>query len=132
MIKFFTIDELCHSDTAIKRGIDNTPTAEVRDNLVGLIENVLDPLREWYGKPIMVNSGYRCPELNAAIGGAKTSFHQTGCAADIDTRDRSENERLFNYIKENLPFTEMGWEHGGEWVHVAYVKDRIDKEIFSA
>lgn len=131
-MRYFSIDELCHSDTAIAKGIDNTPTDEVRENLEALVENVLDPLREWYGKPINVNSGYRCPELNSAVGGVKTSFHVNGYAADLDTRSRAENEKLFDYIKDNLPFTEMGWEHGGEWVHVAYVKDRIDKEIFSA
>ena len=61
-MKYFTIEELCHSDTANARGIDNTPTEEVKANLEALIDNVLDPLREAYGKPIYLNSGYRCPE----------------------------------------------------------------------
>lgn len=131
-MKYFSIEELCKSDTAKAKGIDNTPTDEVKRNLTDLIENVLDPLREWYGKPIPVNSGYRCPELNKAIGGVATSFHQFGKGVDIDARSDEENKKLFDYIKDNLPFTELGWEHGGAWVHVGYDRNHIDKEIFKA
>lgn len=72
-MKYFTIKELCHSDTAIKKKIDNTPNSEIVNNLTQLINNILDPLREKYGKPITVNSGYRCPELNKVLRGSNTS-----------------------------------------------------------
>lgn len=119
-MKHFTIDELCRSDTARSRGIDNTPTEEVTRNLEALVDNVLDPLREWYGKPIYVNSGYRCPALNKAVGGVANSQHLTGQAADIDVNDRSENRRLMKHIEDNLDFDQLIWENGGAWVHVSY------------
>lgn len=122
-MKHFTIDELCRSDTARSRGIDNTPTEEVRKNLTALVGNVLDPLREWYGKPIYVNSGYRCPALNKAVGGVASSQHLTGQAADIDTNDRSENRKLMRRIEESLDFDQLIWENGGEWLHVSYRAD---------
>lgn len=122
-MKWFTIDELCRSDTARSRGIDNTPTEEVRKNLTALVGNVLDPLRDWYGKPIYVNSGYRCPALNKAVGGVANSQHLTGQAADIDVNDRAENRRLMKHIEDNLDFDQLIWENGGAWVHVSYRAD---------
>lgn len=122
-MKHFTIDELCRSDTARIRGIDNTPTEEVKRNLTALVGNVLDPLREWYGKPIYVNSGYRCPALNKAVGGVASSQHLTGQAADIDVNDRAENRKLMKHIEENLDFDQLIWENGGAWVHVSYRAD---------
>lgn len=122
-MKHFTIEELCRSDTARSRGIDNSPTEEVRKNLTALVGNVLDPLREWYGKPIYVNSGYRCPALNKAVGGVANSQHLTGQAADIDVNDRAENRRLMKHIEENLDFDQLIWENGGAWVHVSYRAD---------
>ena len=76
MGKYFSIEELCKSDTATEKGIDNTPSSEVVEKLNMLIDNVLDPLREAYGKPIYVNSGYRCPALNKAVGGVTIAFIQ--------------------------------------------------------
>lgn len=132
-MKYFTIEELCNSDTADRRGIINRLPKEYLPNVQGLINHVLDPLREWYGKPIYVNSGYRCPELNKAVGGVENSFHVSGCAADIDARNYEENKKLFDYIKNNLPFTEVGWEGGGRWIHVALVPGREnEKEVFYA
>lgn len=130
-MKYFTIEELCSSTVAKTKDIDNTPTDEIKKRLQALIETVLDPLREWYGKPIYVNSGYRCRALNEAVGGVPTSFHLYGYAADIDTNNTTENQKLFNYIKNNLPFTEMGWEGNGAWIHVAY-NGKDTKEIFYA
>ena len=133
MGKHFSLDELCHSDTAKAEGIDNTPSEEVKKNLEALIENVLDPLREAYGKPIYINSGYRCPALNKAVGGVDNSFHTKGYACDIDMGDKEDNQPIFDYIKDNLPFTELGWEGNGRWVHVAYIKGREnEKEVFYA
>lgn len=131
-MKYFTIAEMTRSDTADKQGIDNRLPKDLLPNVENLIAEVLDPLREWYGRPIYVNSGYRCPELNKVVGGVENSYHVSGCAADLDTRlSKSENGKLFEYIKENLPFTELGWEGGGAWVHVALVKGREnEKEVF--
>lgn len=132
-MKYFTIAELCNSDTADRRGIINRLPKEYLQNVQGLINHLLDPLREWYGKPIYVNSGYRCPELNKAVGGVENSFHVSGCAADIDARSYEENKKLFAFIRAHLPFTELGWEGGGKWVHVALVPGREgEKEVFYA
>lgn len=132
-MKYFTIAELCKSETADAKGINNRLPKELLPNVQRLIAEVLDPLREWYGKPIYINSGYRCPELNRAVGGMDNSYHLTGCAADIDVHDLGENKKLLEYIKENLPFTELGWEGGGAWVHVALVPGReAEKEVFYA
>lgn len=122
-MKHFTIEELCRSETARSRGIDNTPAEEVRKNLTELVDNVLDPLREWYGKPIYVNSGYRCPALNKAVGGVASSQHLTGQAADIDVNDRAENRKLMKHIEDNLDFDQLIWENGGAWIHVSYRAD---------
>lgn len=130
MGKYFDINELCHSDTAIAEGIDNTPSEEVKKNLEALIENVLDPLREAYGKPIYINSGYRCSELNKAVGGVSTSEHQSGRAADIDTHDYEENKKLFKLIQElNLPFRQLIDESNLSWVHVSYNPNDIKRQV---
>ena len=132
-MKHFTIDELTRSNTAAQLGIDNHPSPEAVANLYYLAEKVLDPLREMYGHPVRVTSGYRCAALNKAVGGAGNSFHLVGCAADIDNGSREENRRIFDLIKGNLPFTELGWEGGGRWVHVAIQKGREqEKEVFYA
>lgn len=77
-MKYFTIEELCESETAEELGIDNTPTDQVKENLTFFTEKILDPLRESWGSAIVVNSGYRCPELNKAVGGSETSVHPLG------------------------------------------------------
>lgn len=128
-MKYFTIDELCRSDTAKSKGIDNTPTDDVKRNLEQLINNVLDPLRDWYGKPIYVNSGYRCPKLNKAVGGVSNSHHKTGQAADIDVHSIEENKKLFDYIRKHLDFCQLIWEKGGAWIHVSYVEGQNIKRI---
>lgn len=120
-MKYFTIEELTRSNTAEAKGIDNTPTQEAKEKLIALIENVLDPLREMYGNPITVNSGYRCPKLNAAVGGAKNSQHMRGEAADITAGSREENKKLFELIRKNLSFDQLLNESDYSWVHVSYV-----------
>lgn len=117
---YFTPKELYHSKTAERYGIDNTPTESEKENLLNLIFAILNPLREWYGKPIYVNSGYRCPELNKKVGGAENSNHLYGYAADITTGSTAENEKLFDHIVHSLPFDECISENGGKWIHVAY------------
>ncbi len=123
MGKYFTINELTKSSTAQRLHINNNPTQEVKDNLNKLIDNVLDPLRELYGKPIIVNSGYRCTKLNKAIGGAKNSQHLVGQASDIRTvqNTKESNKELFELIKNSkLPFDQLINEYDYNWVHVSY------------
>lgn len=123
MGKYFTINELTKSSTAQRLHINNNPTQEVKDNLNKLIDNVLDPLRELYGKPIIVNSGYRCVKLNKAIGGAKNSQHLVGQASDIRTvqNTKESNKELFDLIKNSkLPFDQLINEYDYNWVHVSY------------
>ena len=105
-MKHFTIKELSHSDTALAKGIDNFPTAEAISNLTKLVDNVLDPLREKYGKPIRVSSGYRSAILNRSVNGATSSQHRLGEAADITTGSKDENRRLFAIIENELLFDE--------------------------
>lgn len=130
-MKYFSIKEMTKSNTATAKGIDNTPDQTITDNLTKLIEAVLDPLREWYGKPIIVNSGYRCEALNKAIGGAKSSQHMLGEAADITAGSKEENEELFNYIKDNLEFDQLINESDFSWVHVSYREGRLRKQVLA-
>ena len=122
-MKYFTIKELCKSSTATYKGINNTPNSEIVNNLEQLVDNILDPLRENYGKPIIVNSGYRCDTLNKAVGGSSTSQHKYGLAADITAGSRLENRRLFALIqKMNLPFDQLIDEKNYSWIHVSFSK----------
>lgn len=122
-MKYFTIAELCKSTTADRLGINNRCKNEHVVNLTALVDNVLDPLRTWYGKPLVVSSGFRCPELNKAVKGSKTSQHMSGQAADIDTGDRQQNKLLFEYIRKNLPFDQLIDESNFAWVHVSFRLD---------
>lgn len=122
-MKHFTIGELCASTTADARGIKNTPMLQETGNLKALADNVLDPLREWYGKPIYVNSGYRCPQLNHMVGGKPTSQHLKGEAADITAGSKEENRKLFDYIRANLTFDQLIDEKNFSWVHVSFKRN---------
>ena len=118
--------EAIHSDTAKRRNIKNIPNETHVKSMKALAENIFEPLREWVGGPIKVNSFFRSIELNKAIGGSKTSQHCKGEAIDIDdTYSYKANAEMFNYIKENLDFDQLIWEYGNsknpDWVHVSYV-----------
>ena len=129
-MKYFTIAERCASSTATAKGIDNTPTPGITQNLERLVANVLDPLREAWGKPIVVTSGYRCPELNKAVGGAKNSHHMQGMAADISTGNKVDNRRLFQKILDlGLPFTQLIDEKGFSWIHVSYDTSNLKRQV---
>ena len=122
-MKFFSIEELTKSTTAQQKGIKNIPSKEQEQNLIALIENVLDPLREAYGRPIVVTSGFRCKELNKAVGGANNSQHMIGQAADIRTVEdtKAENKKLFDLAQKlKLPFDQLIDEHNLDWVHISY------------
>lgn len=126
--KNLSLSEFTHSNTAKRRGIDNTPKTVHLEAAKELAEHIFQPIREHFGKPIFISSGYRSDELNEAIGGSKTSQHSKGEAIDIDMDHRGgpENEEVFHYIRENLPFDQLIWEFGTEkrpdWVHVSYHK----------
>lgn len=128
-MKYFSIDELSASTEARKMGIDNTPTPEAVANLTALVDAVLDPLREKYGYPIHVSSGYRCPRLNKAVGGALNSQHTTGEAADIYVGRPREMAELFSLIYYTLPYDQLIWEKGTDeapaWIHVSYREDEM-------
>lgn len=130
-MRWFTMEELCSSSVAAREGIDNTPGEEVKARLTELVDEVLDPLREWYGRPIRVNSGFRCPRLNEAVGGVEDSQHVRGEAADIDTGNVVENRRLFEHVRDQLEFDQLIWECGGAWVHVSYKKVGNRKQVLS-
>lgn len=122
-MKYFTIHELIKSTTAKRHGISNIPNEEQRLNLKKLVENILDPLRERWGAPIIVDSGYRCPRLNTIVKGSATSQHLLGQAADIRTvsDDPEENKKLFNLIiNMHLPYDQVIDEYNYNWVHVSY------------
>ena len=120
-MKYFTVKELVRSDTARRLGIDNTPPASAVEALHALVDNVLDPLRQAWGGPIHVNSGYRCPELNQIVGGTPGSQHQRGEAADITVGSRSANRRLLALIKRlDLPVDQCIDEKGCRWIHVSH------------
>ena len=147
--KHISYKEGTNSVTAIRRGIDNTPNDEQLDNMVLLAEKVFEPLRIWVGGPIKINSFFRCPQLNKAIGGSTKSQHCHGQAIDIDdTYGKVANSEMYNYIKKNLDFDQMIWEFGDDdnpaWVHVSYVskdenrrrclkafKDKNNKTVYS-
>ena len=117
-MKHFTFEELEHSAIADALHIDNYANEKVRANLRRLVDEVLDPARELLGIPITVNSGFRCPSLNRAVGGAKRSYHLYGRAADLNAGSRADNRRLLQILR-TLPHTELIDEHSSTWIHVA-------------
>ena len=134
-MKYFSIEELSSSATATAKGIVNKPGLAEEANLIRLVANILDPLREAYGKPIRVNSGYRSKALNKAIGGATASQHLSGHAADISAGSRKENQQLFDLIQKlKLPFDQLIFEKGNvkegpDWVHVSFDQSRNRRQI---
>lgn len=120
-MKYFTIQELTRSDTAARLHIDNTPDRDQIRYLELLVNNILDPLRARYGRPIYVTSGYRCRRLNDAVGGAYNSQHMLGQAADITVGSPEDNRQLYSLIRTmRLPFDQLIDEYGMQWIHVSY------------
>ena len=124
--KNLSLKEVTKSNTAIKYGIDNDPNEIHLRSLKDVANRIFQPIRDHFGKPIHVSSGYRSPELNSRIGGSKTSSHCQGQAIDIDAdlTDGLRNREIFDYIRKNLDFDQLIWEYGNEfepnWVHVSY------------
>ena len=136
-MKYFSITELTQSATAKRLGIDNTPSDDIKKNLTLFIEKVLDPIRERYGSPLRISSGYRCKKLNDAVGGSKTSQHMNGEAADLIPVD-GDTRRLFYLIKEMIDNKEIRcgqliWEYGTkkapQWIHISLETDRKRNQI---
>lgn len=120
-MKHFTLQEFTRSATAAQLGINNTPTPQVTANLEALAQNVLDPLREAWGGPINVTSGYRCSALNRAVGGAARSQHLLGQAADVTVGTPAANLRLLALLRRlNLPVDQVINEHHGRWLHISH------------
>ena len=134
MMKYFTMGEFMRSDTAARLGIDNRCKKVHVPNIQALVANVLDPLREAYGKPIRITSGFRCPALNKAVGGSPTSDHMLGRAADIvgTPNTPEENRRLFNLVQSlDLPFDQLIDEKGMRWVHLSFRSEKENrKQVF--
>lgn len=123
MGKYFTLEELTKSDTAVSKSIKNIPSKQEEQNLLDLIDNILDPLREAYGKPITITSGFRSDELNSIIGGSINSQHCAGQAADITSSANTvqENKKLFELVQKlKLPYDQLLDEHNYDWIHVSY------------
>ena len=131
-MKYFTMNELTASATAKRFGIPNVPTWREAENLRLLVENVLDPLREAWGAPIIVTSGFRSKMLNEMVGGAANSQHTTGMAADIRTLSDlpQDNERLFDLARRmDLPFDQLIDEYRYNWVHISYSRHSMRKQV---
>ena len=125
-MKYFSIDEMLRSATAKKYGIDNRPSQDILNNLVLFIEKVLDPIREDWGGSISVSSGYRCPELNAKVGGAKTSGHLYGYCADLQVKGdlRKFSNFVIEWMKEHqMKWDQIIWEKCGNvtWLHFCWI-----------
>lgn len=133
-----TYAEATVSNKAKQLGISNTPNEKELKAMKLLADKVFEPLRNWYGKPIQVTSFFRSAKINKAIGGVQrgntVSQHARGEAVDIDTT--SDNRKLFDYIKDNLPFDQLIWENGDDntpgWIHVSYTETRNRKQVLRA
>ena len=134
---YFSITEMVKSATAKRLGIDNTPSDDIKNNLTLFIEKVLDPIREDWGSPIIVSSGYRCPELNKAVGGAKTSGHQYGFCADLQVKGGMKRVReladfIFEWMKDHhMKFDELLFESSGNgtWWQFCWIRKDVKQRM---
>tara|TARA_R110000823_G_scaffold279550_1_gene397806 strand:+ start:90 stop:548 length:459 start_codon:yes stop_codon:yes gene_type:complete len=129
--KHISYKEATHSNYATQYGIKNKPNEEQVENMKLLAEEVFEPLREYVGAPIRVNSMFRSLELNSALKGSPTSSHMKGEAIDITSMGGKSNLDMFHWIKDNLDFDQLIWEFGNEpkWLHVSFNKDKNRKQI---
>ena len=127
------LSEVTRSESAKRNGISNTPTPEHIENLKALAENIFQPIRDHFKKPIRISSGYRSKELNAKVGGSLTSQHSKGQAIDIDMDGTDiTNRQIFDFVKDNLNFDQLIYEFGDDqnpdWVHVSYNKNGTQRK----
>jgi hypothetical protein len=133
----FTLSEMTKSETALRHDMDNSPDQTAISNLQALAVHVLQPVRDHYGKGVKVNSGFRHPDVNAKVGGSKTSDHCKGMAADIEIPG-VPNAELAEWIRSNLPFTQLILEFYTQgvpdsgWVHVSYDPANLKKQALTA
>lgn len=133
-MKFFTLSELCFSSDAQAHQILNQPMGQQEENLKSLINNLLDPLREQWGRPIYVNSGFRCEALNSLVGGVANSQHVRGEAADITAGNKVLNRQLFDLVvrlseESAIVFDQLIDERSYAWLHISYSRGRNRGEI---
>ena len=131
--KHVSYKEGVRSRTADRRGLDNTPNESQLKCMKDIAEGLFEPLREWVGGPIKINSFFRGEPVNTAIGGSKYSQHMKGQAIDIDdTFGHKTNAEMYHYIKDNLDFDQLIWEFGDDknpnWIHVSYVTHRENRK----
>jgi len=137
LTKNFTLEEMIKSETALRHDMDNTPGENEIGNIKLLCEKVLQPVRDHFGKGVKVNSGFRHPDVNAKVGGSRTSDHTRGQAADIEIPG-VPNAELAEWIKDNLEFRQLILEFytpgvpDSGWVHVSYVAEDNKKEVLTA
>lgn len=131
--EFFSLQELTKSSTASRYHIDNTPSAEIIQNLQYGVDMVLDPLRRLYGKPIIITSGYRCPELNKKVGGVANSWHTQGNAADIHVSSLTEATKIFSNLQKIPSVDTALFEHStsGQWLHVQWNMNKTPRHHFN-
>ncbi|MCB0401817.1 MAG: peptidase M15 [Flavobacteriales bacterium] len=127
-----TYKEATRSNTATRRGIKNVPNAKQLEAMKALAEQVFEPLRSHFNKPIRVNSFFRSIALNKAIGGSSTSQHCKGEAVDLDATSGFTNKQIYDYIRDNLEFDQLIWEFGTDaepdWVHVSFRADSANRK----
>jgi hypothetical protein len=137
LTKNFSLAEMVKSETALRHGMENNPGPDELNNLLNLCANVLQPIRDHYQKGVKVNSGYRSPDVNAKVGGSRTSDHTRGMAADIEIPGVA-NADLASYIRDNLQFTQLILEFytpgvpDSGWVHVSYDGKDLKKQVLTA
>lgn len=126
--KHISYNEATQSPTAIRFGIENTPTEHQLFAMRIVANTCFEPLRQWYGKPIKINSFFRCTLLNQKVGGSSSSQHCKGEAIDISAGSKEENKKLFDWCKANLEFDQLIWEYGGEWIHISYTNKKPNRK----
>lgn len=130
---YFTLQEFIKSTTATRLKIDNTPTAEILRNLQYGVSMILDPLRRIHLKPIVITSGFRCVQLNKAVGGVPNSWHTKGNAADIHIKDENEAREIFNILKTLPSVDTVLFEHSrtSQWIHVQWDMTKTPRHHFN-
>jgi zinc D-Ala-D-Ala carboxypeptidase len=132
--KHITLDEAITSATALRNGINNSPDSVTFERMKLVANKCFEPLREWYGKPIRINSFYRSQLLNVKVGGSSTSQHVKGEAIDISAGNKVENKKLYDWLIANLPeWDQILWEYGNDigpdWIHISYKQKGNRKQV---
>lgn len=135
-MKNFTLSEFFRSSTAAKNGIKNEPSPDERATIVRninlLVDNVLDPVRDKFCTPVIITSGYRCPQVNRLVGGANNSQHMSGCAADFHIKGGTylTMRQVFLNIYDTLEFDQLIYYRSKNFIHVSYVENGNRHEAF--